>query len=100
MSEYHIVLSPRARADLSEIYAYSCQSWGVPQADRYLGHLEAAFHRLRENPDCGRVRADIQEGYRSLSVEKHQVFYMVCGHEIHILGVLHARMDILNHYFG
>jgi toxin ParE1/3/4 len=99
MPDYNLVLAPRAKADLTDIYAYTRQSWGVAQADSYLGALEEAFARLCENPEIGKARPDIREGYRCLNVEKHLIFYKINNLEIHILGVLHARMDIINHSF-
>lgn len=96
MTKYRIILSPRAGADLADIYAYTLQSWGKAQADIYLDKIELAFNQLLDNPQIGRDRSDVKEGYRCLNIEKHVLFYKIVKTEIHILGVLHSRMDVIN----
>ena len=97
MTQYQIILSLRSKADLGDIYAYTLQSWGRVQADTYLDKIELAFNQLLDNPKIGRERPDIKDGYRCLNIEKHILFYKIAKTEIHILGVLHSRMDIANH---
>ena len=99
MSQYQIILSPRSKADLADIYAYTLQSWRKVQADTYLEKIEQSFNQLLDNPQIGRERSDIKEGYRCLNIEKHVLFYKLSKNEIHILGVLHSRMDIVNRLF-
>lgn len=98
MPRYQIVVSPRAERDIREIYAYTSQSWGAEQAEHYLGFIEAAFHALLDNPKIGRERPEVKAGYRSLSVERHVVFYTIKGADILILGVPHGRMDVAGRF--
>lgn len=96
MPRYQIILSPRSKADLADIYAYTLQSWGKAQADTYLDKIEQSFNQLLDNPQMGRERSDVKDGYRCLNIEKHVLFYKMVKTEIHILGVLHSRMDAVN----
>ena len=96
MPQYQIILSPRSKADLADIYAYTLQSWGKAQADAYLDKIQQSFNQLLDNPQMGRERPDIKDGYRCLNIEKHVLFYRIVETEIHILGVLHSRMDVVN----
>ena len=98
MSKYHIIVSPQAQRDLKEIRSYTLQSWGANQADIYLGKIEEAFCGLLENPEIGRERDDVKAEYRSVVIEKHVLFYKINKSEIHILGIPHSRMDILNYF--
>ncbi len=98
MSQYRIIVSPQAERDLKEIRTYTLQSWGAPQADIYLGKIEETFYSLLENPEIGRERNDVKTGYRSIVIEKHVLFYKIDKSEIHILGIPHSRMDILNYF--
>lgn len=98
MSKYRIIISPRAQRDLKEIRSYTLQSWGAIQADVYLKKFEDALYVLLENSEIGRERNDVKAGYRSLVIEKHVLFYKIEKSEIHILGVPHGRMDILNYF--
>ncbi len=98
MSQYQIVVSPQAQRDLKEIRTYTLQGWGANQADIYLGKIEAAFYSLLNSPEIGRERNDVRTGYRSIVIEKHVLFYKIEKSEIHILGIPHGRMDILNYF--
>lgn len=98
MSKHHVIVSPQAQRDLKEIRSYTLQSWGATQADTYLGKIEDAFYSLLENPKIGRERNDVKTGYRSIVIEKHVLFYKIDKSEIHILGIPHSRMDILNYF--
>ena len=40
------LLSPAARADLTEIWDYTANRWGVEQAERYVRDLTAACQGL------------------------------------------------------
>ena len=98
MSAYHLIVSPQAQRDLREIRSYTLQSWGAARADTYIGKIEDAFYSLLDNPEVGRERNDIKTGYRSIVIEKHILFYKIEKSEIHILGIPHSRMEILNYF--
>ena len=98
MSKYRIIVSPQAQRDLKDIRSYTLQSWGATQADIYLRKIEEAFCGLLENPEIGRERNDVKAEYRSIVIEKHVLFYKINKSEIHILGIPHSRMDILNYF--
>ena len=92
-----IVKRPLAREDLIGIWRYTYEEWGEQQADRYLDELEAGIAKLQNHPRLGRARDEIRQGYRSLAINQHVVFYTVEGDVIRIIRVLHARMDPESH---
>lgn len=98
MLQYQIIVSPQAQRDIEDIRSYTVQSWGANQADIYLGKIEDAFYSLLDNPEIGRERNDVKAGYRSIVIEKHVLFYKIKKSEIYILGIPHARMDVLNYF--
>ncbi|MGE4339844.1 MAG: type II toxin-antitoxin system RelE/ParE family toxin [Pigmentiphaga sp.] len=89
-------LTPAARAQLLDIWAYTAVTWGEDRADSYLREIQAAFGRLADNPLLGRARPEIRGDYRSLPVKRHVIFYTVTGESafVNVIGVLHAQMDI------
>jgi toxin ParE1/3/4 len=92
------VLSPRARADLSEIWDYSAEHWGSAQADRYVRLIAAACSALAAGRITGRKIDAIRPGYVRHPVGSHVVFYR--AHRsggIEIVRLLHRRMDIERH---
>ena len=91
------VVSPRARADLDEIWDYTETNWGIDQAESYVRDIAAAFDIIAADPrrgqDCNHVRA----GYRKYAVGAHVVFYRVVADEVDIVRILHGRMDFERH---
>jgi toxin ParE1/3/4 len=51
---------------------------------------------LAENPELGKQRDEIGEGYYSFPQGHHVVFYLIDNGTIDIIGVPHKQMDILN----
>lgn len=90
---YSIHKSVDAEEDLTNIWLYTVQEWGALQADDYLDQLEYGILQLQENPKLGRPRDDVRAGYRSLSVNQHMIYYNISQSTIHIVRVLHGKMD-------
>lgn len=92
-------ITPTAKEHLLEIWSYTKTTWSEAQADAYLKEIGAAFAQLADNPLLGKARSEVRNGYRSLPIKSHVVFYTVTDSKqfVNIIGVLHARMDVANH---
>lgn len=88
-----LVLAPRVAGELREIYQYTLGAFGKAQAEQYLDELNAAFRMIQENELIGRDRSDILDGFRSLAVGGHVIFYRVSA-VIEIVGVPHGGRDV------
>jgi len=44
------VLSPRAQADVEDIWNYTAENWGEPQAERYIRQLQEAIEAVAADP--------------------------------------------------
>lgn len=84
---------PKAEADLTRIWLYTCAEWGAEQADKYLDQLEVGMKQLLSHPLLGADYAHVLTGYRRLQVEHHAVFYQVLEPEVLVVRVLHEDMD-------
>ena len=85
-------LTKAAKADLRGIGRYTRREWGRDQARRYLGELDACFHRLAEKPDLGRTYSDLPPYWRILR-GKHAIFYRVTDDaSLLVVRILHAGM--------
>lgn len=93
-------ITPRARDDLKNIGRYTLSIWGREQRNIYLRNLDARFSWLAQNPQLGKHRPDIQEGYYCFPQGSHLVFYILRDNGIDIIGVPHQNMDILNYFNG
>jgi toxin ParE1/3/4 len=65
-----ILLSPRAQADLEEIWDYSVEIWGTDRAERYVRDLWEGIKYLAANPKRGRSCDEVRAGYRSFQVRQ------------------------------
>lgn len=90
----HYLLSQDAEVDLGNIFDYTEQEFGRPQASSYLLELEAVFNQLIINPKLGRERDEIRTNLRSIVHSSHVIFYRVRVDHIRIVRVLHSSRDI------
>ena len=90
---YKVVIAPRARDDLIEIYDYIAQD-SLVGAQRWVGQLERAIESLSDTPERVAVRDDLRPGYRVLPVRSHLIFFRVVGQEVRIARVINAARDI------
>ena len=88
-----LTVSPKAESDLIGIWVYTCEQWGVDQADKYLDQLDSGMKRLVEHPLLGADYTHVFPEYRRLQVEHHSVFYKVQASQIIVIRVLHQEMD-------
>lgn len=95
MSRY--VLSPRAQADLSDIWDYTAERWGTDQADGYLRLLQHAMEAIADNPRKGHLCEEVRKGYRKYPAGSHVLFHRSIETGIDIVRVLHSRMDFEQH---
>jgi toxin ParE1/3/4 len=86
-----------AESDLIGIWQYSSEEWGEAQADKYLDELDSGIRALAGNPELGIRRDYVRDGYRVLFVGSHAVYYTVTSTTIHVIRILHGRMDPERH---
>ena len=94
----HVRVSSEAESDLDLIIAYTINTWGADQADRYLAQLENGFDLLGRNPSLGRSCDVLHAGLRRFEVENHVVFYLTEPDGILIVRVLHRSMLPARHF--
>lgn len=91
MSGY--TLSPRAKADIEDIWDFTEKRWGLNQAKRYTRELQRAIETIARDPRRAHNCDDIRPGYRRFSVGSHIIFFVTRVDQIEIIRVLHQRMD-------
>ena len=83
--------SSRADQDLNNIFNYTFHHWGEKRAVQYSEELISSMSLLREFPNMGRDRSDIQEQLRSLAIAHHIVLYRVFTERVFVSRVIHQR---------
>lgn len=89
----HLRLTPAARADLAEIRDFTRARWGQDQWSRYLDRLNLCLERIADDPGLGLSREPILPGLRSLTCQRHLIFFTVAGGEVVVLRLSHAARD-------
>lgn len=91
------IVSPRARADIDDIWDYTARQWGTRQAEIYLRLLQAAVDAVASDPEVGPTCDDVRPGYRKYRVGSHVLFYRVTASSVVVVRILHQRMDVDRH---
>lgn len=89
-------LTPRAEADLEEIWLYTFKHWSAEQADSYLAAIITAFSQLATGKASGRP-VDIRDGYFKYPAGSHFIFYRLAATGLVVIRILHQRMDVERH---
>lgn len=91
---------PRARLDVVEQAIYLGQEASEEVALRFIDAVDAAFRRLADTPEIGRLcelRSPRLAGLRSWSVpgfEKHLIFYRVDEDLVEVVRIVHGARDL------
>jgi toxin ParE1/3/4 len=92
-----VVFTPRARADLDDIWEYTARRWGIDQAEQYLRRIAEATELIAETPGRGRNCNHVREGYRKYPVGSHVLFYREMSGSVDVVRILHQQMDFDRH---
>lgn len=84
--------SRSAKADLLGIGAYTLETWGKAQAERYLVGLAECTEMLAGNPLLGRLCDWIRPGLYRFEKGRHVVFYRKEEGGILVSRILHRSM--------
>ena len=85
------VLSPRAKQEIAEIWLYTADNWGVAQADHYVLGIERDLEAAAHGSPLVRP---IDQFWRIRSGHHLCVFERWDDGTIHVIRVLHERMDV------
>ena len=90
------IISREATNDLEKIWLYTCETWSLEQADRYLDLLMDEIEYLAVNPKSGNDCSHIRKGYFRSKVKSHFIFYKInlTKSQLEIIRILHQQMDI------
>ncbi|WP_305046398.1 type II toxin-antitoxin system RelE/ParE family toxin [Geoalkalibacter sp.] len=92
-----ILLSPRAKLDLSEIWDYTLWQWGGEQAEKYVRELWSAMENSATDPARCPDIGDVRSGYRKTRAGSHVIFFKVTDDAIEVVRILHQKMDFDRH---
>ena len=93
----NVLLSNKALDDLKDIGRYTEERWGREQRNKYLSILDGFVQSIACDSAIGSLCDYIRPGYRKYYVGRHFIYYRQSTSELHIIRILHERMDVKNH---
>ena len=88
-----VTLTQEAERDLIDIYLYGAEIFGPRQADRYAEDMADRLRTIANNPSFGADYSDVSPNLRRAEHVSHAIYYRPTPAGIHVLRVLHGRMD-------
>ncbi|MBY6243895.1 type II toxin-antitoxin system RelE/ParE family toxin [Methylosinus sp. Sm6] len=86
-------LTPRALADLEDIWLFSAEAWPISQADRYVDDLVRVFELIATMPTMAREHRELSPPVRIHVHESHLVIYRIADDHVSIIRLLGGRQD-------
>ncbi len=93
-----VILSPKAKSDLSDIWDYTLAEWGIDQAEKYVRELWAEMQEHACDSSTSADISDVRKGYRKIRSGSHVIFFKLTGDGINVVRILHQRMDFERHF--
>jgi toxin ParE1/3/4 len=91
------VLTPKAQADVAEIWDYTAERWGRDQAVSYIRAIQDACQGVASGARSGRP-VDVKPGYFKTTVKSHFIiFRRDDAGLVTVVRILHSRMDVEQH---
>lgn len=92
-----VILSPKAKSDLSDIWEYTLAEWGIDQAEKYVRELWAAMQERGFDLSTSTDISDVRKGYRKIRSGSHVIFFKLNREGIDVIRILHQKMDFERH---
>lgn len=89
-------VSKKAESDLTKMYEYGIETFGIKRAKAYLLGIHDIFQVLSDNVNLGRDASEFIFSLKRFSYKSHTVFYLTTDIDILIVRVLNQSMDYEN----
>lgn len=90
-------LSKECKIDISEIYEYGINKFGLSQAQEYIIGLHDLFEVLAKNANIGRDASEFYPSLKRFVYKSHMIFYLQTKSGIFIIRTLSQSMDYEHH---
>ncbi len=91
-------LTPKALADLEDIWSYTCQQWSSEQAEKYHNDIIKAIEALSQGAVVWQKADHVRPGYLKYRVASHILFFTISDDFLDVIRILHMRMDVPHHF--
>ena len=88
-----LTLTDAALSDLQSIRAYTLETWGEEQEEKYLDEMWNRFEEILAHPQRWRSRNDLFPGCQLAPQGKHIILFSIEGDTLQLVRVFHSAMD-------
>ncbi len=92
-----VTLTPKAKADLDDIWYFTLARWGMDQAEKYIRDLWETMKNQVSGPGNSTDIDDVRPGYKKVRAGSHVIFFKVAPEGIDVVRILHKKMDFNRH---
>lgn len=90
-----LILLPNALGDLADIRGYTVRTWGIEQAETYLGEMGQSFRKIAAG-DAVSQPVEYRD-LRKVRFRSHMIYFLEYDDRIEIVRVLYGSMDAERH---
>jgi toxin ParE1/3/4 len=89
--------SPKAKADLDQIWDHSLKEWGPERAEAYIHTIRSILNLIDQFPAMAKNAENIRPGLLKYAVGSRVLFLRITDRSIDVVRILHQRMDYPRH---
>lgn len=87
-------ITPRASQDIEAIADYLAAQSSLASAERFLSGVDSTLQRIAQFPQIGRKRDELYPNLRSVSYDRHLIFYRLLNDDIEVFRVVSGYQDL------
>jgi len=95
---YTVLIDPKAKQDLLELFQYVLLNDGYNQADELVTAIESVIYKLEEYPKRGHIPEELRgtgvKKYLEVHYKPYRIIYDITGTEVYVHCVLDGRRNI------
>jgi toxin ParE1/3/4 len=86
-------LTPKAFADLEDIWRCSAEAWSVAQADHHIDDFSRSFEMLAQTPEIARLRREFNPSVRIHIHQEQAIVYLWHEDLVTIIRILGGKQN-------
>ncbi len=90
----NIDLTLAAEEDLTKIWLYTYNTWGLEQADKYYDQIVMCCEKIGDDSAFSKLLEGLENDIHVYRCEHHYIFFLLSKRPI-VLAILHERMDFV-----
>ncbi len=98
MKKYKVLIDPKAKQDLSEIFIYVAANGDIVAANKLLDSIEKTFLKLEDIPERGHIPQELRQTgikkYLEIHYKPYRIIYEIENNLIYIHCILDGRRNI------